>query len=83
MAAHAVEQGLPEEFARHAAKGVVVGASQPMANAGVDPTVIVQDMIDYRGTSAAALVTMVTRGFRESVSAGLDAAAKKAAAMSC
>ena len=39
-------------------------------------------MIDYRGTTAAALVTMIDRGFKTAVAAGLDAASAKAAVTS-
>jgi pyrroline-5-carboxylate reductase len=82
MMAHAVAQGLPLEFAGCAAKGVVAGASQLLAGEqGGDPAQIVQAMIDYRGTTAAALQAMMDRGFTDSVAAGLEAAAAKAAAM--
>ena len=81
MIAHAVAQGLPPAFAKRAAKGVVAGASQLLAGESGDPAQIVQAMIDYRGTTAAALQTMMDRGFTGSVAAGLEAAAAKAAAM--
>jgi pyrroline-5-carboxylate reductase len=81
MIAHAVAQGLPIAFAKRAAKGVVAGASQLLAGEDGDPAQIVQAMIDYRGTTAAALQTMMDRGFTGSVAAGLEAAAAKAAAM--
>jgi pyrroline-5-carboxylate reductase len=81
MIAHAVAQGLPRDFAERAAKGVVAGASQLLAGEGGDPAEIVQTMIDYRGTTAAALQTMIDRGFTDAVAAGLEAAAAKAAAM--
>jgi pyrroline-5-carboxylate reductase len=81
MIAHAVAQGLPPTFASRAAKGVVAGASQLLTGENGDPAQIVQAMIDYRGTTAAALQTMMDRGFTESVAAGLEAAAAKAAAM--
>jgi pyrroline-5-carboxylate reductase len=82
MIAHAVAQDLPFEFAERAAKGVVAGASQLLAGEhGGDPAQIVQAMIDYRGTTAAALQAMIDRGFTDSVAAGLEAAAAKAAAM--
>lgn len=81
MAAHAVAQGLSPEFAQRAAKGVMVGASQLLAGDKVDPSDIVQEMIDYRGTTCAALEAMVANGFDRSVSRGLEAAAAKAASM--
>ena len=38
-------------------------------------------MIDYRGTTAAALEAMTLRGFKDAVGAGLEAAAATAVAM--
>lgn len=81
MIAHAVAQGLPPAFAERAAKGVVAGASQLLVGEGGDPARIVQEMIDYRGTTAAALQAMIARGFTGAVAAGLEAAAAKAASM--
>lgn len=81
MIAHAVAQGLPPAIARRAARSVVTGASQLFAADDCDTKDIVQAMIDYRGTTAAALETMLQRGFKEAVAAGLDAAAVKAASM--
>jgi pyrroline-5-carboxylate reductase len=81
MIAHAVAQGLPRDFAERAAKGVVAEASQLLAGAEGDPDGFVQAMIGYRGTTAAALQAMIDRGFTESVAAGLEAAAARAAAM--
>lgn len=80
MIAHAAGQGLPRAFAERAANGVVAGASQLLARPGADAARIVQEMIDYRGTTAAALLAMRERGFDEAVAAGLAAASAKAAA---
>lgn len=80
MVEHATARGLPPAFARRAARGVLVGASQLMAESG-DPAPIVQEMIEYRGTTAAALQTMIDKGFKTAVGSGLDAAAAKSAAM--
>lgn len=80
MIEQAVARGLPLAFARRAAKGVLVGASQLLAE-HEDPTPVIQAMLDYRGTTAAALQTMIDHGFKTAVGAGLDAAAAKAAAM--
>lgn len=77
---HAVAHGLPPTFARRAAQGVLVNASQLLAESD-DPAPIVQAMIDYRGTTAAALQTMIDNGFKAAVGAGLEAAAAKSAAM--
>lgn len=80
MIEHAVARGLPLAFARRAAQGVLVDASQLLAESD-DPAPIVQAMIDYRGTTAAALQAMIDGGFKKAVGAGLDAASAKAAAM--
>lgn len=79
LIADAVAQGLPRSFAERAAKGVVAGASQLFAEAGDDTAAIVQEMIDYRGTTAAALEAMLGHGFNGAVAAGLKAASMKAA----
>lgn len=81
MIAHATSQGLPLAFAQRAAKGVVAGASQLFAGEDADTAAIVQGMIDYRGTTAAALQTMLDNGFNRAVALGLDAASAKAAAL--
>lgn len=80
MIEQAVVRGLPLPFARRAARSVLVNASQLLAEHD-DPAPVVQAMIDYRGTTAAALQTMIDHGFKAAVGAGLDAAAAKAAAM--
>ena len=77
LEAHAVAQGLPADFARRAALGVVVAASQLLAAEGSKPELIVQEMIDYNGTTAAALRAMRDNGFSGAVGAGLDAAAAR------
>lgn len=81
MIGHAVSQGLPRDFAQRAVQGAVVGASQLMDGEDCDPERIVQEMIDYKGTTAAALVAMRDRGFVEAVHAGLAAASSAAAAI--
>jgi pyrroline-5-carboxylate reductase len=78
MIAHAVKKGLPPNFARRAAKSVVAGASQLFVAEKDDTAEIVRVMMEYRGTTAAALQTMVEQGFMEAVGAGLAAAAEKA-----
>jgi len=79
MIDHAITQGLSVEFARKAVIGVVVHASQLIA--GVAPSAVVNEMIEYRGTTAAALTEMMHRGFVGTVAAGLDAAKRMAEGM--
>jgi pyrroline-5-carboxylate reductase len=79
MIAHAVSQGLSADFARRAVEGVVVNASQLIT--GLNPTLIVNEMIEYRGTTAAALTEMTQRGFYGTINGGLEAALRKAEGM--
>lgn len=81
LISHAVSQGLPAEFAARAARSVVADASQLFRNPDQDTALIVKEMIDYRGTTAAALQTMLDHGFKQVVAAGLAAASTKAAAL--
>lgn len=81
LAAHAVAQGLPEDFARRAAKGTVAGASGLFAGEEADTAAIVREMIEYRRTTAAALEAMRAAGFDRAVAAGLEAAFAKSKAM--
>ncbi len=81
MIAHAVTQGLPRAFAERAAKGIVVEASQLISGETSRTDEIVRAMIDYRGTTAAALQTMLDHGFNRVVACGLEAAARKAASV--
>jgi pyrroline-5-carboxylate reductase len=79
MIEHAVGQGLPLDFARRAAEGVVVNAAQLLS--GRDPQEIVDELVAYRGTTASAIDAMVEAGFVKAAHAGLAAAARKSAAM--
>ena len=81
MMEHAQLQGLSRSFARRAVEGVVVQASQLIGGEVGDPERILEALIGYRGTTAAALATMKERGFVDAVQAGLEAAALRAAAM--
>ena len=74
MIADAVTHGLQPDFAAKAAKGVICNASQLLANPNESSARIVSEMIDYGGLTAAALETMLARGFNEVVSAGFAAA---------
>lgn len=79
MITHAEARGLPPALVRRAVLSVVAGASRLLAD--TDPTRMMQALIDYRGTTAAALQTMIDRGFENAVHAGLDAADARAAEM--
>lgn len=79
MIEHTVGQGLPLDFARRAAEGVVTNASRLLA--GRDPKEVMEELVAYRGMTAAAIEMMIKTGFINAVHAGLAAAAHKAAAM--
>lgn len=74
MIADATARGLAPDFAAKAAKGVICNASQLLANPNETSARIVREMIEYGGLTAAALQTMLARGFNEAVSAGFEAA---------
>lgn len=76
MIAHAVEQGLPRDFAERAARSVVADASQLFAGVEGNTADIVQAMIDYRGATGAGLQAMLDHGFNAAVAAGLEAASR-------
>lgn len=81
MIRHARSHGLPADFAARAARGVVAGASQLLADPASDPAAILREMIEYRGTTAAALQAMLENDFNRTVALGLEAAAEKATTM--
>lgn len=74
----AVSAGIPEEVARQAARGVVVSASQLLANH--DPQAMIDSLVAYKGVTAAALQSLIDAGFGEqigrAVQAGADVARK-------
>jgi pyrroline-5-carboxylate reductase len=80
MIEHAVSQGLPAGFAERAATGVLAGAGQLLREPGVSPTRVVDEMLAYRGITAAGLQAMIDHGFIAAVGAGLGAAMHKASA---
>lgn len=79
MISHAEARGLPPALIRRAVLSVVTGASRLLVD--TDPAQMMQALIDYRGTTAAALQAMIDRGFEDAVHAGLDAADARATEM--
>ncbi len=77
----AVAHGVPEEVARRAAIGILVGAGRIFEKTGEDPADTVAAFVDYRGVTAAAIETMRAAGFDGLVSAGLAAALEKSLAL--
>jgi pyrroline-5-carboxylate reductase len=78
MIADAIAHGLEPGFAAKAAKGVICNASQLLSDPKESSARIVREMIDYGGLTAAALQTMLARGFNEALSAGVEAALARA-----
>lgn len=82
MIRDAVAHGIPEEVARRAAVGILVGTGRIFEKTGEDPADTVAAFVDYRGVTAAAIAAMRAGGFDETISAGLAAALEKSLALS-
>lgn len=72
----AVMAGIPEDVARQAAKGVVVSASQLLANR--DPQEMIDSLVAYKGVTAAALQSLIDAGFEEQIGRAVQAGAEVA-----
>ncbi|MFO1141172.1 MAG: pyrroline-5-carboxylate reductase dimerization domain-containing protein [Amaricoccus sp.] len=77
MTRDAVAHGIPEEVARRAALGILIGTGRLFEKTGEDPADTVAAFVDYRGVTAAAIEAMRAAGFDAIVGAGLAAALKK------
>ncbi len=82
MMMDAIERGMPAEIARRAAEQVIIGAGRLQEAHGVSPAAAVKSFVDYKGTTAAGIIAMRQMGFASVVGAGLDAACRKAQALS-
>lgn len=69
----AVIAGIPEDVARQAAKGVVVSASQLLANH--DPQGMIDALVAYKGVTAAGLQSLIDAGFEEQIGRAVQAGA--------
>jgi pyrroline-5-carboxylate reductase len=78
MMMDAIQRGVPPEIARRAAQQTLVGAGRLQELSGTSPSETVKSFVDYNGTTAAGILRMLEGGFGEIVSAGLDAAYRKA-----
>ena len=74
----AIARGVPAEVARRAAQQVITGAGRLQEYNGMSPPDTVKSFVDYKGTTAAGIIAMRQMGFDRVVSAGLDAAFRKA-----
>lgn len=83
MMEDAIARGIPQEVARRAVVGLLVGTGRIFEKSGEDPAGTVAAFLDYRGVTAAAIEAMLAGGFREAVGAGLTAALEKTGSMKC
>ena len=81
MMEDAIARGIPQEVARRAVVGLLVGTGRIFEKTGEDPGGTVAAFLDYRGVTAAAIEAMLAGGFREAVGAGLAAALEKTGSM--
>jgi pyrroline-5-carboxylate reductase len=79
MVQDAIGRGVPPDIARRAAQQVIVGAGRLQERSGASPAETVKSFVDYKGTTAAAIVAMCENGFGRAVAAGLEAGFRKAA----
>jgi pyrroline-5-carboxylate reductase len=78
----AINRGVPYEVARRAALQTLIGAARTFDLRETIPADIVATFVDYRGTTAAAIHKMRELGFAAAVRGGLEAAYRKAQALS-
>lgn len=74
MLAHAKAQGLEDDLALAAVLQTLAGGSELLLRQGVDPTAMVDTLVDYQGVSAAALQSLIDSGFEQHIAQALDAA---------
>jgi pyrroline-5-carboxylate reductase len=78
----AIARGVSADVARRAAQQVIIGAGRLQEHDRASPSDTVQAFVDYKGTTAAGIVEMRREGFETAVRAGLEAAYRKARALS-
>ncbi len=77
----AMQAGLPERIAQRAAEAVVCDASEMLRGDIGSAGALVQEFIDYAGTTAAAMEAARKAGFDSAIGQALDAATAKAREM--
>ncbi|MFK0166370.1 pyrroline-5-carboxylate reductase family protein [Rhizobium sp. NPDC090279] len=78
----AAARGLPREIACRAAQQVIIGAGRLQELHGASPAETVKSFLDYKGTTAEGIVAMRENGFENAIRLGLEAAFRKAQALS-
>ena len=81
MMKDAIAHGLSDEVARRAVNTVLLGAAQLLGRRDQSPNDIVDAVLNYRGTTAAAIEHMRKAGFDAAVAEGLAAAFRKSVSM--
>ncbi|AYM84274.1 Pyrroline-5-carboxylate reductase protein (fragment) [Agrobacterium tumefaciens str. Kerr 14] len=78
----AIARGITPAIARRTAQQVIIGAGRFQERDGASPDDTVKSFVDYKGATAAGILAMRRAGFANVVEAGLDAAFRKAKALS-
>jgi pyrroline-5-carboxylate reductase len=81
MIEHATVNGLPADLAHRAVATVLKGTGRLFEKREQCPGEIVRTFVDYRGTTAAAILEMRAAGFDEAIAKGLAAAFNKSVSM--
>lgn len=82
MMADAINRGISPKIARRAAMQTLIGAGRIYAAEETDPRETVRAFVDYKGTTAAAILKMRELGFDAAVREGLEAAYRKTQTLS-
>jgi pyrroline-5-carboxylate reductase len=82
MMTDAIDRGISSEVARRAALQTLIGAARIFESHETMPAETVKAFVDYKGTTAAAILKMRELGFAAAVRGGLEAAYLKAQALS-
>ncbi|MDN3524731.1 pyrroline-5-carboxylate reductase dimerization domain-containing protein [Halomonas sabkhae] len=78
MLSHARQAGLDDDIAREAVMQTLVGGSLLLEQQAAEPGEMVKRLVDYQGTTAEGLRTMIEGGFERVVHEGLQAAYRTA-----
>lgn len=81
MVAYATDNGIAPDIADRAIRQLFLASATMMAKGDPTPADHVREMIDYAGTTAAGLNSMLSSQLSKSVNEGLSAATKKAQQM--
>lgn len=76
LARQAISAGIPEDVARQAAQGVVLSASQLLADH--EPQAMIDSLVAYKGVTAAALQSLLDGGFEAQIGEAVQAGAQVA-----